>query len=384
MARFIGLMSGTSLDGVDAVLVDFEEAGSGSSSNTIGIGMRVLGHVHRPFDAALRDELLRLQGRGDNELHRAALASNGVARAYAACVDALLHESVVHRSSVVALGAHGQTVRHQPQAFDGTGYTLQLLNAAVLAELAGIDVVSDLRSRDVAAGGQGAPLVPAFHAWAFSGRVDHGAALAVLNVGGMANISVLHADGRVAGFDTGPGGALLDAWCLRHRGVVFDDAGTWAASGRVDGALLRSMSSEAFFARSPPKSTGRDVFHLGWVDDHIQRAGSSPAPVDVQATLAELTAATVAEALAAHATDAHALIVCGGGARNIDVLARLQQHLPNVRVSTSSEHGVPVDQVEALAFAWLAYRFVHCEPGNLPAVTGARAPRRLGALYPAR
>jgi anhydro-N-acetylmuramic acid kinase len=372
MARCIGLMSGTSLDGVDAVLVDFDDDGH---------AMQAHAHVHQPFDAALREQLMALQAPGDDELHRAALAANAVALAYAACVDALIARAGVDRSSIAALGAHGQTVRHRPGEFDGCGYTVQLLNASLLAERSGIDVIADLRSRDVAAGGQGAPLVPAFHAWAFA---RHGQTTrAVLNLGGMANLSLLHADGRVSGFDTGPGGALLDAWCQRHLGTAFDDGGRWAASGRVDAALLQAMLAHPFFALAPPKSTGRDAFHPAWIDGLISARGPLDAAA-VQATLAELTAASIADALLRQAPDATALIACGGGARNHDLLARLRLRLPRVAVGTSADHGIPVDEVEALAFAWLAHRFLCGQPGNVPSVTGAAGLRRLGALYPAR
>jgi anhydro-N-acetylmuramic acid kinase len=373
MARYIGLMSGTSLDGVDAVLVDFDDDD--------GHGMRVHAHVHQPFDTTLREQLMALQAPAHDELHRSALAANAVALAYAACVDSLIARANVERSSIAALGAHGQTVRHRPREFDGCGYTVQLLNASLLAERSGIDVIADLRSRDIAAGGQGAPLVPAFHAWAFGGQETR--TRAVLNLGGMANLSLLHAGGHVSGFDTGPGGALLDAWCLRQLGKAFDDGGRWAASGQVDAALLQAMLAHPFFARLPPKSTGRDAFHPAWVDGLVSARGPVE-PVDVQATLAELTAASIADALLRHAPDATSLIACGGGARNEDLLARLRRRLPRVAVETSADHGIAVDEMEALAFAWLAHRFLRGQPGNVPSVTGASGPRRLGALHPAR
>ncbi len=371
------------------MLVDFDDTDGGNGNAR---GMRVEGHVHQPYDARLREQLMALQSSGEDELHRAALAANAVARAYAACVDEVIAKAGVERASITALAAHGQTVRHRPREFDGVGYTAQLLNAALLAEWVGIDVVADLRSRDVAAGGQGAPLVPAFHAWVFSDRGTGGTTptttRAVLNLGGMANLSLLHAGGHVSGFDTGPGGALLDAWCQRHRGRPFDDGGRWAASGKVQPKLLQAILAQPFFALPPPRSTGRNVFHPGWVDELVHRQQhvqhSALDPVDVQATLAELTAASVADALLRHANDTTALIACGGGARNADLLARLRQRLPQVNVSTSADHDIPVDQVEALAFAWLAHRFKLGLPGNLPAVTGAAGPRRLGALYPGR
>jgi anhydro-N-acetylmuramic acid kinase len=367
---YIGLMSGTSLDGVDGVLADL----SGSLP-------RVQAHVHQPFEPALRAELLALNAPGPDELHRCALAGNAVARAYAGIVAALLAGSGLGPGQVRALGAHGQTVRHRPGAFDGTGYTAQLLNGALLAESCGIDVVCDLRSRDLAAGGQGAPLVPAFHAALF-GRP--GMAAAVLNIGGIANLTLLgeHA-GDVRGFDCGPGNALMDAWCEHHTGRPYDADGLWAASGRVDPELLDALLAEPYFALAPPKSTGRDLFHRGWLEAALRASAAKPSPADVQATLAELTARAAADALRRFAGNARELQVCGGGAFNGHLMHRLARLLPGVEVASTASRGVPPDQVEALAFAWLAQRFVERQPGNLPAVTGARGPRVLGALHPA-
>ncbi|MFT7723088.1 MAG: anhydro-N-acetylmuramic acid kinase [Roseateles sp.] len=359
---YIGLMSGTSLDGIDGVLFD-------------AASLAVTGHVHNPFPPALRDELLALNGPGDNELHRAALAANAVACGCADVVAQLLEATGTRREQVAALGAHGQTVRHQP---DGpSGYTVQLLNGALLAEQAGIDVVCDLRSRDVAAGGQGAPLVPAFHRAVFGSA---GRDVAALNLGGIANLSLLFADGRTGGFDCGPANCLMDGWIARHQGRAFDADGAWAASGRVSPALLATLLAEPFFMQPPPKSTGRDLFHLGWLQSRLT---PGLAPQDVQATLLELTARSAAEALRAQMPGAAALIACGGGARNGRLMQRLADLLPGVAVSSSAAHGLPVDQVEAAAFAWLAMCFVERRPGNLPAVTGAAGPRVLGALYPA-
>lgn len=365
----IGLMSGTSLDGVDAVLAAFDAPGQ---------PFRAVAHCHQPFDPALRQALLALNQPGDNELHRAALAANELSRAYAAVTASLLRTTNQQPSDITALGAHGQTVRHRPGEFDGIGYTLQLINGALLAELTGIDVVCDLRSRDVAAQGQGAPLVPAFHAAVFA---QPGHALAVLNLGGIGNVTLLGAGGNVSGFDCGPGNALLDHWCETHTGHAFDEAGHWSAQGRVDGALLARMQREPFFHRAPPKSTGRDLFHPAWLqamlDDGVQRAA-----VDVQATLAQLTADAATRAVRQHLPDAQRLLVCGGGAFNADLLRRLAQGLPGCRVQTTDACGLPPMQVEAAAFAWLARAFAKRLPGNHPAVTGALGPRLLGALYP--
>jgi anhydro-N-acetylmuramic acid kinase len=359
---YVGLMSGTSLDGTDGVLFDATDS-------------QVLGHVHAPFPPALRDELLALNSPGGNELHRAALAANAVARAYADVVSQLLEQTGTRRAQIVALGAHGQTVRHQPGGFDA--YTTQLLNGALLAEQAGIDVVCDLRSRDLAAGGQGAPLVPAFHRAVFGAL---GEDVAVLNLGGISNLSLLHADGRTGGFDCGPANCLMDGWIAQHRGLAFDADGAWAATGAVLPELLDDLLGEPFFALPPPKSTGRDLFHLGWLQP---RLAPDWKPEDVQATLLMLTARSVADALRAHMPGARQLIACGGGARNGRLMQALRQLLPGITVQSSDARGLPVDQVEAAAFAWLAHRFVTRQPGNLPGVTGAAGPRVLGALYPA-
>lgn len=349
----IGLMSGTSLDGVDAVLAEVD-AGS----------CRVLAHESLPFPNALRAELLALNRPGGvDELQRAALAANALADCYAEAVRAL-------PAGAELIGAHGQTVRHRPEL----GFTLQLLNPARLAEATGIDVIADLRSRDVAAGGQGAPLVPAFHRAVF-GRT--GEEVAVLNVGGIANLSLLGADGHTGGFDTGPGNVLLDLWCQRHTGQAFDRDGAWGAQGQVIAPLLQRLLAEPYLALPPPKSTGRDLFHADWLLPQLDPAW---APVDVQATLCEYTAASVMAALPAGAAE---LIVCGGGAYNADLLRRLRALRPGLTVLSSAERGLPPLQVEAAAFAWLAARFAARQPGNLPAVTGARGPRILGALYPA-
>ena len=364
---YIGLMSGTSLDGVDGVLAAFEGEA------------RVLAHAHEPFAPALRAELLALNAPTHDELARAALAANALARSYAAVVERLLAEAGVARAAVRAIGAHGQTVRHRPGAHDGTGYTLQLNNPALLAELTDIDVVADFRSRDVAAGGQGAPLVPAFHRTLFA---RPGEAVAVLNLGGIANLSLLD-DATTLGFDCGPGNALMDHWCERHTGAAYDAGGRWAASGRVLEPLLGSLLAEPYLALPAPKSTGRDLFNPPWLAPHLAAHAAGARVEDVQATLAEFSAACAATALERHAPHARGLFVCGGGAYNEHLLARLAARLPGVPVQRSDVRGLPPLQVEAAAFAWLAERFCRREPGNLASVTGAAGPRVLGALYPA-
>ena len=361
-------MSGTSLDGVDAVLVDFDSPRA-----------RVLGHCSAPMPAPLRAELLALNSPADNELHRAALAANGLVHLYVDQIKALLVQNGLQATAIKAVGAHGQTVRHRPQEFDGTGYTLQLNNPSLLAELCGITVVADFRGRDVAAGGQGAPLVPPFHR-AFFGRADQ--TLAVLNIGGISNITVLDPSApNLLGFDCGPGNALMDSWCQTHTGQEFDDAGRWAAKGRVHGCLLARLLDEPFFAKPPPKSTGRDLFNDPWLAAKLAGMEGLP-PHDVQATLTELTALACAQSLLDTSTACQTLVVCGGGALNDYLMSRLQVALPDCRVTSSIEMGLPPLQVEATAFAWLARQTMTGQTSSLKSVTGAQGARILGAIYP--
>ena len=374
MNLYVGLMSGTSLDGVDSVLADWASGAPGGC-------LRERGFVHVDMPAALRAELLALNAEGGvNELHRGALAASALAQLYAQAVEQLLDDAGVHRSEVRALGAHGQTVRHRPREFDGTGYTLQLLNGALLAERTGIDVVCDFRSRDVAAGGQGAPLAPAFHDAVLGGSAE---SVAVLNVGGIANLTLLppKSTGAVLGFDCGPGNMLMDLWCQRQRGVPFDEDGRWASAGQVQPALLRLLLEEPYFARQPPKSTGRDLFDTRWLD---ARLATQPALAseDVMATLCELTAAAACLQLQRHGAGTERLYVCGGGARNGHLMRRLAA-LSDTEVSSTEVVGIAPERLEALAFAWLARTFCEGRAGNLPSVTGAAGPRVLGALYPA-
>ena len=370
---YIGLMSGTSMDGVDGVLFDF------STDKP-----KVLQYACAPLPPALRTELGALNLAGANELHRAALAANALVRVYADVVVQLLAQAQLTAADIVAVGAHGQTVRHRPGEFDGIGYTLQLNNPALLAELTDITVVADFRSRDVAAGGQGAPLVPAFHAQMFA---NTDAAVGVLNIGGISNLSVLSPSNEgsvspIIGFDCGPGNALMDAWCQQHTGQSYDDDGRWAASGRVHGPLLAAFMAEPFLSKAPPKSTGRDLFNAAWLGQHL-RAHAQLSPVDVQATLTEFTALACATSLKRYANESKQLIVCGGGALNGYLMQRLQTALPGVTVASSAAYGLPPLQVEAAAFAWLARQTMRRETASLQSVTGARGSRILGGIYPA-
>jgi anhydro-N-acetylmuramic acid kinase len=359
---FIGLMSGTSLDGVDAVLAEISPQ-----------GVRIQYDAFLAFPLPLRQELLLLNGSGSNEIERSQIAGNQLAQLYAQCIADLLSQAGIEAGLVNAIGSHGQTIRHRPDL----GFTVQIGNASLLAELSGIRVISDFRCRDIAAGGQGAPLVPAFHQAVFADQAKH---RAVLNIGGISNISYLPASGTVLGFDCGPGNLLLDAWIQRHLGSAYDRDGAWAASGAVIPALLARLMEHAFFSLAPPKSTGRDDFHMPWLERHLLPAY---APADVQATLLELTAAAIAQSLAAHCADATEVYLCGGGAYNNALRGRLEQLLLPRKVMLTDELGIPAHLVEAAAFAWLAKQAVEGLPGNLPSVTGAAGPRILGAIYPA-
>ncbi|MCD0504200.1 anhydro-N-acetylmuramic acid kinase [Bordetella petrii] len=364
---FIGLMSGTSMDGADGVLVRL----------CAGQAPQVLATAALPMPAPLRAELMALNRSGADELHRAALASQSLARLYADAVQALLRQAGLAADTVTAIGAHGQTVRHRPEL----GYTLQINAPALLAELTHIDVVADFRSRDVAAGGQGAPLVPPFHAAMF--QATH--ARAILNLGGIANLTLLQPGQPPRGFDTGPANVLLDAWCQRHTGHPYDRDGQWAATGQVQSALLEHLlAGEPWLALPPPKSTGRDLFDAAWLDARLQSydAPAAPAPEDVQATLQRFTARTVADALEAAAPATRDVLVCGGGARNPGLMRELAACLQRP-VQATDAAGVPAQWVEAMAFAWLAQAFTDRQPAGVPQVTGARGPRVLGALYPA-
>jgi anhydro-N-acetylmuramic acid kinase len=367
---YIGLMSGTSLDGVDGVLVDFTAAAAAG---------KVMAHAHAPFAATLRAEMLSLNAGTHDELARAARAAHALARCYADVVAELLRAAQVSRTEVRAVGAHGQTVRHQPNLGDGFGFTVQLNNPALLAELCGIDVVADFRSRDVAAGGQGAPLVPGYHRAAFARARE---TVAVLNLGGISNLTVL-ADDATLGFDCGPANALLDYWCEQHTGRAFDADGRWAATGHVIAPLLNAMLATPYFDMPPPKSTGRDLFNPEWLKSLLVRHAEDAAAEDVQATLAELTAVTVTRSIRAHAGTARELWVCGGGTFNVYLLQRLAALAAPLQVRSTAELGIAPTQVEAAAFAWLARRFVQRLPGNISSATGAAGPRVLGGLYPA-
>lgn len=357
-------MSGTSLDGVDTVLTDF----SASSP-------QLLQTHFLPYDASLRHQLLALHQSGNDELHRAAILSNKLSSLYANAVQGLLENSNLIPKDIIAIGCHGQTIRHCPES--ERGYTIQLMNAALLAELTGISVVADFRSRDIAAGGQGAPLVPAFHQAIFMHPECH---RLILNIGGIANITSLDPGNAVIGFDCGPGNLLMDAWCLQHTGHAFDKNGDWAASGKVMPVLLEKLLAHPFFLLSPPKSTGRDIFNLTWLSQYLH---GGEKPEDVQMTLLHLTSLTIANSIRDNCPHAKEIYVCGGGAHNSLLLSHLKAVLSEKIIKLTDQLGVDADWVEAYAFAWLAQQTIIGAPGNLPAVTGAKGDRILGAIYPA-
>lgn len=372
---YIGLMSGTSLDGVDGVIAAIPD-------NYAGGPLHMPSSAYIPFSDQLRADLLALQSPGENEIEREAAAANSLARLYAECSARLLAQAGLSSERIRAIGVHGQTVRHRPDL----NFTRQTNNPPLLAELTGIDVIADFRSRDIAAGGQGAPLVPGFHQAVFA---EPGKTRVVLNIGGIANISVLHADGSVTGFDTGPGNLLMDAWISRHRGLGYDENGAWAASGSVCAELLYLMKAEPYLSLPPPKSTGRDLFNLVWLGEILARMTTSAKlnPEDVQATLTAYAAETMAAAIAANTSaDMEVVYVCGGGAYNAHLMGLLSQALQangtRFTLSSTAALGISPMHVEALAFAWLAHRFCLRRGGNLPAVTGAVGERILGALYP--
>jgi anhydro-N-acetylmuramic acid kinase len=372
---YIGIMSGTSMDGIDAVLAEISDDGRTA----------VLCHKDVPFEKTLKNTYFELQAPSQNELHKEALAANQLAQHYYLACAAILQAANLTPSDISAIGAHGQTIRHQPQQHDDIGYTKQSLNPALLAELTSIDVIADFRSRDIAAGGQGAPLVPAFHAAQFGCNEN----LAILNIGGIANLSLIPANRqeKMIGFDCGPGNVLLDHWIKQSLNESYDDDGQWAAKGQVIEKLLSSMLSEAYFIKDPPKSTGRDLFNPEWLNHHLTINDClNQKPEDVQATLLALTAQSIAQDLKQHGATTERLLICGGGIKNKQLIAQIKNACAWIapeNIQSTAIRGIDPQAVEAAAFAWLAWAHQRKQPANLPAVTGAKGLRILGAHYPA-
>jgi anhydro-N-acetylmuramic acid kinase len=359
---FVGLMSGTSLDGADAALVDFS-----------GTHPRTLAFATVPFSTGLRDRILALSEPGSDSLELAGKVSLELAELYARAVEGALAAGGVDRKGVAAIGCHGQTVRHRPDL----GFTIQINDAARLAELTAIDVVADFRRRDMAAGGQGAPLVPAFHEAMFR---HPAASRCVVNIGGISNVTWLPARRHALGFDCGPGNVLLDGWTRRHLGSDYDDGGRWARQGRTDTSLLGRLMAEPFLAKSPPKSTGRELFRMAWLEERLDR---DERPEDVQSTLTDFTARSIVDAIDRFCPATDEIYLAGGGARNDLLVERIESLAGGRPVAATDALGVPTAHVESMAFAWLAMKCVKREPIDLTAVTGARHARVLGAIYPA-
>lgn len=364
------------MDGIDGVIAKFTPDGQAE----------FVCHVAHEFTDKLKSELMALQQPGENELHREALAANALAEAYAQVVLELIQSAQIDPQSIRGIGAHGQTIRHQPGSHDEWGYSLQTLNGALLAELTGIDVIADFRSRDISANGQGAPLVPAFHQAQFSGMKNR----AILNIGGIANLTLipelLNSKQRVIGFDCGPGNVLLDLWIHQQKNLNFDAGGQWAGGGKLIPSLLDELLQEPFLQMTPPKSTGRDLFNAKWLKTKLTHFANEK-PEDVQATLCAFTAQIVLNDLRKYFPECDELYVCGGGVKNNFLMKLLETlcstHLPRVQVRSTQALNIDPQTVEAMAFAWLSWAHIHGVPANLPAVTGARGPRILGARYPA-
>jgi anhydro-N-acetylmuramic acid kinase len=365
MTLYIGLISGTSMDGIDAALLDIN-----------GSGMQLRAAGHHDWPAPLQQRLRRLA----SEPQHIGLIELGqldtiAAAEFATAAERLLQANKLPPSAVRALGSHGQTVWHHPQG--DAPFTLQIGDPNIIAERLGIDVVADFRRRDLAAGGEGAPLMPAFHAAAFARAGDR---TAVVNIGGIANVTLIGSDGRVTGFDTGPGNNRMDGWARRHLNRPYDADGAWAATGRLQPQLLARIMTDPYFARPAPKSTGPEHFSEQWLDAFLD--GQSFEPADVQATLSELTARTIADGVRGAAGEQPSrVLICGGGAFNVDLMTRLRRLLPHSQVDSTAAAGIAPEHVEAAGFAWLAHRYVSGLPGNLPSVTGARHAVPLGALY---
>jgi len=361
---FIGLMSGTSMDGIDAALVDFSS-----------LRPRILGTHKEPYPAALQKQLAAAMQLEDPLGQDLSPLDEETGQCFARAANRLLELAGMESSAIRAIGSHGQTLRHEPGA--AQPYSLQTGSPGVIANATRIDVVADFRRADIEAGGQGAPLVPAFHRAVFASPAED---RVVLNIGGIANITVLPADPArpVTGFDTGPGNTLMDHWAQRHLDTAMDVDGQWAASGTPDQALLARLLQDPYFNRPPPKSTGPEYFNLDWLSS--QTGGATIAPADLQATLCELTAASIAKAIGRHAPGTKRLLVCGGGIHNRALMRRLQETLKALEPESTAAHGIDPDWVEAAAFAWLARQRLAGQPGNIPAVTGASRPVLLGRL----
>jgi len=366
---YIGLMSGTSADGADAVLMDFSTAQG-----------QLVGTASLSWDKSTRSAIHYLALGGSDEIDRMGALDHQLGQAFADLVLKLLDQHQLNPEEIRAIGSHGQTLRHRPAGTTAHPFSLQIGDPNLIAQSTGITTVADFRRRDMAAGGQGAPMVPAFHQAQFP---SSGVARAIVNIGGIANLTWLPpGTGPVLGFDTGPGNVLMDAWIGRIKGETFDRDGAWAASGKASEELLQRLKAQPYFHQSPPKSTGPELFNLNWLDTELSQLTSVLQPEQVQATLLELTAWSIAESIGRLSkTDQPEVYLCGGGALNQQLRHRLEAQLPQCEIGDTGRLGIDPEWVEAAAFAWLARQTLNRQAGNLPSVTGAQSPVILGAVY---
>ncbi len=366
---YIGLMSGTSIDGIDVALVDFADNDA----------PKLLDCQTVPYEKSLQEQLHKLCSQSENEVINVGKTDRKLAEAFAAAVQQMLEKHALNAADIKAIGSHGQTIRHVPAG--AYGFSVQIGDPNTIAVLTGIDVVADFRRKDIALGGQGAPLVPAFHKAVFQ---DHQHHRAVVNIGGIANITLLPADNSsILGFDTGPGNTLMDAWCKRHTGKAYDKEGAWAATGNVNPLLLKGLLAHPYFKEKPPKSTGREMFHLNWLEQLLATQPDDIKPEDVQATLLALTAQSISQHILS-LSQVSEVFICGGGAFNPVLLDAIKNEMPGITLTCTDSLNIAADAVEAMAFAWLAYAHIKGLPGNIPDVTGACRPAVLGGLYPAQ
>jgi len=363
---YIGLMSGTSMDGIDAVLVD------------LAANPHILATRYTPYDREIRGELLALSAGSVNDTGLLASMDTRLGQMFAHAALDLLQQAGIALQKIKAIGSHGQTIRHKPHAT--WPYSLQIGNPNVIAEITGITTVADFRQRDIAAGGEGAPLVPAFHNKVFRSADND---RVVINIGGIANITLLPKDMDLAvtGFDTGPGNVLMDGWSERHLGTVFDNDGQWCRSGKIHSKLLETLLGDTYFNLHPPKSTGREHFNLHWLDALVNDINPAPPPQDIQATLCELTAFSISKAINTFASQSREILVCGGGVHNHMLMQHVRSHLQDCTIQSTEEFGIHPDWVESAAFAWIAKQTLSGQPGNLPSVTGAKKSVVLGGVY---
>ncbi|MDX1573704.1 MAG: anhydro-N-acetylmuramic acid kinase [Methylophaga sp.] len=368
MALFVGVISGTSVDGIDTALLDIEA----------NQRPRLLAAKTYAYPTAIRSAIHQLIKRPRCNLQELGELDMALGNVYAEAVLNLLSLAECQPSEITAIGCHGQTIYHAPKAI--RPFSMQIGNANLIAELTGITTVSDMRQRDMVCGGQGAPMVPGFHEEMFSHKTEN---RVIVNIGGIANITVLPADKSKAilGFDTGPGNTLLDAWIENQLGKPFDANGDWAASGKCNNELLEHLIDEAYFSLPVPKSSGRELFHLDWLQQRLARSKQSYAAEDIQATLLTLTATSIAEAINQYAPDCQRAVICGGGAHNAQLMRTLEEKLPSIVVDKANQYGMDVDFIEAGAFAWLASRTINRQSGSIPSVTGAHRASILGGIY---